>query len=128
MKPHLFSRVIAVAAAYDQAMQESLPDEALRKVVAQARGGGLDADVVALLSEVLGMYPVGSTVRLDDGTIGVVVQAPRSPEKRSSPVVRVLQGAGGRLVDLSSPGVRTKIVATVAPETQQINVTHCFLL
>lgn len=127
MKPHLYSRVIAVASAYDLAMQDSLPDEALRKVVAQARGGGLDSDVVSLLSEVVGVYPVGSTVRLSDGNVGVVVQAPKDPSKRSQPVVRVLQGAGGRLVDLSLGG-GLSIVATVPPESQQINVTHCFLL
>ncbi len=128
MKPHLFSRVIAVAAAYDLANQEALPDEALRRVVAQTRTGLLDADVVALLSEALGLYPVGSTVKLSDGTTAVVVQAPRDPSKRASPVVRVLQGTGGRLVDLAQGGGRLSISATVAPETQQINVAHCFLL
>ncbi len=127
MKPHLFSRIIAVASAYDLAVQDALADEALRKVVSQSRTGGLDPDVVALLSEVLGVYPVGSTVRMSDGTTGVVVQAPRDPSKRSSPVVRVLQGAGGRLVDLSIDP-RVKILQTIAPETQQVNVTHCFLL
>ncbi len=75
MKPHLYSRVIAVASSYDLAMQDSLPDEALRKVVAQARGGSLDEDVVSLLSEVVGVYPVGSTVRLSDGNLGVVSNA-----------------------------------------------------
>jgi hypothetical protein len=128
MKPHLFSRVIAVAAAYDLANQDALPDEALRRVVAQSRSGALDADVVALLSEALGLYPVGSTVKLSDGTTAVVVQAPRDPSRRASPVVRVLQGTGGRLVDLAQGGGRLSITATVAPESQQINVAHCFLL
>ncbi|MGZ3453160.1 MAG: hypothetical protein ACXVEF_26365 [Polyangiales bacterium] len=128
MKPHLFSRVIAVASAYDLALQDSLPDEALRRVVSQGKSGALDQDVVALLSEVMGVYPVGSTVRLTDGTLAVVVQAPRDPSKRSSPVVRILQGAGGRLLDLSQPGIKLAITATVPPETQQVNVTHCFLL
>lgn len=127
MKPHLFSRVIAVAAAYNLAMQDSLPDDALRKVVAQARTATLDSDVVALLSEVVGVYPVGSTVRLSDGNVAVVIQAPKDPRKRSSPVVRVLQGAGGRLVDLSVSG-NLQITATLPPETQQVNVAHCFLL
>ena len=129
MKPHLFSRVIAVAAAYDLATQDSLPDEALRRVVALTRGQDpeLDPDVVALLSEVLGLYPVGCTVRLSDGSLGVVVQAPRDPIQRASPVVRML-GEGGRLVDLSAMGGKLRIVATVPPESQQVNVTHCFLL
>lgn len=127
MKPHLFSRVIAVASAYDLALQEALPDEALRRVVAQTRGGGLDPDVVALLSEVVGVYPVGCTVRLSDGNIAVVVQAPKDPRQRSAPVVRVLQGAGGRLVDLSLGGPLS-IVSSVPPEPQQVNVAHCFLL
>jgi hypothetical protein len=128
MKPHLFSRVIAAAAAYDLANQDSLPDEALRRVVAQSRTGGLDGDVVALLSEALGLYPVGSTVKLSDNTVGVVVQAPKDPSRRAMPVVRVLQGAGGRLVDLAQLAGRLSIVATVPPELQQINVAHCFLL
>jgi hypothetical protein len=128
MKPHLFSRVIAVASAYDLALADSLPDEALRRVVSQGKSGALDPDVVALLSEVMGVYPIGSTVRLTDGTLAVVVQAPRDPSKRSSPVVRILQGAGGRLLDLSQPGTKLAISATVPPEVQQVNVTHCFLL
>lgn len=128
MKPHLFSRVIAVASAYDLALADSLPDEALRRVVSQGKSGALDPDVVALLSEVMGVYPIGSTVRLTDGTLAVVVQAPRDPSKRSSPVVRILQGAGGRLLDLSQPGTKLAITSTVPPETQQVNVTHCFLL
>jgi hypothetical protein len=79
----------------------------------------------------VGVYPVGSTVRLSDGNLGVVVQAPKDPTRRSQPVVRVLQGAGGRLVDLSlglSGGRSLSIVSTVPPESQQVNVTHCFLL
>ncbi len=128
MRPHLFSRVIAVATAYDLACQDALPDEALRRVVAQSRTGELDADVVALLSEALGLYPVGSTVRLSDGTTAVVVQAPRDPAQRAAPVVRVLQGAGGRLVELAQVGARVSIAATVPPEAQHINVASCFLL
>ncbi|GAC1581027.1 MAG: hypothetical protein NVS3B20_11840 [Polyangiales bacterium] len=128
LKPHLFSRIIAVAQAYDEANQDSLPDEALRRVVSQARAGTLDNDVVSILSEVLGVYPVGSTVRLSDGSIGVVVRAPAAIAQRALPVVRVMQGTGGRLIDLSDPQVKVRLQATVPPETQQINVTHCFLL
>jgi len=107
---HPFSRVVAVADAYDTLLTDTasrkamLPTAALREIW-RGKGVRFDPVVVQALVNIMGLYPFGSVLQLSDGSLAVVVAQGASREAFSRPGVRVL-AAGGRLrkhetVDLS---------------------------
>ena len=73
----LFSRIVAVADVYDALTTERpyrervLPHEALEIVMASA-GPHLDFELVKIFERRIAPYPIGTTVRLTTGEIGVV--------------------------------------------------------
>ncbi len=73
----LFSRIVAVADVYDALTTRRpyrakvLPHEALEIVMASA-GPHLDFDLVKIFEKRVAPYPIGTTVRLTTGEIGVV--------------------------------------------------------
>lgn len=105
---HPFSRVVAVAAAYDRlagarAGEAPLtPGEALARLVAGA-GSVYDPAAVRALVSIAGLFPEGTAVRLADGRSGIsagVGSAPGSPHW-GRPDVVVLRDAGGKAVEPS---------------------------
>lgn len=102
--PHPASRLVAVADSYD-ALTTRRPyrraETPARAQVILRRGAGSEFDpvMVDLLHRVLGLHPVGSVLRLDDGSLAVVH---RSSEDRTGPVhCLVVRGADG--VALADP-------------------------
>lgn len=86
--PHPASRLVAVADVYD-ALTTRRPyrraETPARAQLILRRGVGTEFDpvMVDLLHLVLGLHPVGSVLRLEDGALGVVH---RSAEDRTGPV------------------------------------------
>lgn len=94
------------------------PSESLRKMAKWSKHGHFDVEVFQAFVKCLGIYPVGSLVRLSSGRIGVVVD---QTGKLVTPCVKVFYSikAGMRippeLVDLSQPGATEKIEAREDP-------------
>ena len=71
---HLFSKIVAVCDAYDAMTtmrpfrREIRPDKALA-VLMQGRGKAYDPGVTKALVAMLGIYPMGAIVTLDDGRL-----------------------------------------------------------
>jgi hypothetical protein len=97
--PHLFSRIVAIAAGYDALTtprpwrRPFLPDEALGIML--ARPEQFDTRLVKVFVNALGLYPVGTLVRLSSGELAVVVYGSSEGERAGRPVVALL-GADGR--------------------------------
>lgn len=132
--PTGFGQLIAVPCAFDLLASPPppckglLPDHALRVVLDQA-GSRFDPRVVRLFAAVVGMYPVGTTVRLSSGEIAVVLEA-ADPSQAARPrvkVVRTAEGPADFLLDLSAPGEKRSVVSSVDPGELEINVPQ-FLL
>ena len=95
------------------------PAESLRNM---ARWGGahLDAKVFGAFVKSLGIYPIGSLVRLQSGRLGVVVE--QSESSLLTPRVRTFFSASSRvyvqpeIVDLARPGCQDRIVSAENPE------------
>ena len=75
-----FHRVLHAADCYDLALfgdrrywLKQRPDRVLRSLL-RRRGKSLSPDLAKLLTRLVGYFPVGSTVELDDGRRGVVVR------------------------------------------------------
>lgn len=99
---HLVSRIVAVADSYDAMTSQrsySAPrtqSEAMR-ILAEDAGVSYDPALVRLFIRALGVYPPRSVVRLSSGDTAIVVQP--SPHDPVLPLVRVIAGDGGHLVE-----------------------------
>jgi HD-GYP domain-containing protein (c-di-GMP phosphodiesterase class II) len=99
---HPISRIVSVAEAYDDLTTPGsfqaplLPDEALTLLL-QGQPRPFDPVVLALLVNLLGLYPPGTAVLLDTGAIGVVVHP--NPDQASRPVIAIVRDAQGENVD-----------------------------
>lgn len=121
---HPFSRIVSVADAFD-ALTTRRPwregytaDEALRILMKEA-GTKYDPLVVRVLVNLMGIYPLGSVVRLESGEIAVVYHNSNDPQFFEKPWVKVVRDPAGEkvrrtvirnLADESGPG--GTIVAT----------------
>lgn len=118
----LFARMGAICDVYDAITsnrpykQGWCPADSLRRMAAW-RGGHLDAQLFAAFVKCLGIYPLGTLVRLQSERLAVVVgQVPGKP--LTSPTVRVFFSirAGTciapSVIDLAAPGCQERIVST----------------
>lgn len=120
----LFARMGAVCDVYDAITSNRPykagwdPAESLRRM-AEWTQGHFDAQVFQAFVKSLGIYPIGSLLRLASGRLGIVVE--QSPNSLLTPLVKVFFStkANARIrpeiVDLSRPGSSEKIVAREDP-------------
>ncbi|MDF1578583.1 MAG: HD domain-containing protein [Desulfobulbales bacterium] len=92
----LFGKIIAIADKYDtltssRAYRRSLlsPDRVLGYMFARA-GIHFDPTLIKVFINILGLYPVGTLLRLDTGDLALVVSSP-SREFSKRPLIRVLE-------------------------------------
>ena len=126
--PHPYSRMISIADRYENLSGGSseagslTPDRGIVQILREA-GSQLDPFFARLFASALGVFPVGSLVRLTDHSVGVVVRPGIDP---FAPVVRLSFDADGNElahrpdVDLSQTNER--IVEVIAPESLNTRV------
>ena len=126
--PTIFSRIVAVAAAFDAATNERAyskarpADEVLRDF-RENEELGFDPVIVKALTNLLGAYPVGSCVILDGREVALVHAANPDPAFVSRPVIRLLTDPEGEwlepapLVDLSDTDEDGQYLRTIVRVT-----------
>ena len=138
----IFSKIVAVADAYDSATTArsyagaESPDVVLRSLK-ENPSHGHDPVLVKALINLLGIYPVGTCVILDTFEVGLVHAANSDATQIHRPVVRVLGDADGHwladppLVDLADTGsdgsFRRSIIKVTDPDKYMINVSDYFV-
>jgi len=92
---HIYAKIVAVANAYDNLVstfdengRRILPHEACERLMAMA-GRQLDRNVLVEFLKTVSVYPTGSSVRLTNKEVGVVVGQHRGLPSR--PIVRVVK-------------------------------------
>ena len=141
-EPSVFSRVIAVAAAFDAATNERAystaqpADEVLRELW-ENESLGYDPVIVKALINLLGIYPVGTCVILDTYELAIVHAANSDASFMHRPIVRVVCDADGLwlepapLVDLADTdekgGHPRSIIKVTSPERYGIQVSDYFV-
>lgn len=133
-KPHLFSRIVAVADAYDALTtirphrDGYLPAEALRILLDETEAR-YDLAIVKLLVNILEVYPQGAPVLLSTGELAIVVQGRSEKELKDRPIVRVLTDTTGNSIrpeqtDLAEQGpeglFRRSITRMLDPEDPRL--------
>src|SRR5262249_6679627 len=136
--PTLFTRLVSIVDTFDAVTSprsyRSQPwpaDEVLRNMRDEP-DWGLDPVLVKAFIHATGIYPIGTLVRLSDGTTAVVAE--QNPEHLESPVVRVvLDKQGARIappttLDLAdtraASAPRLSIVRSVEAATCDIDVSQ----
>jgi putative nucleotidyltransferase with HDIG domain len=95
---NLATQLCSIADVYDamrsqRSYQKAFPTDRILSVLQQNDGSRFDQRLVRRFSQLLGIYPVGNLVRLDDGSLAVVVRV-HAPEP-SKPMVRVVVAPDG---------------------------------
>jgi putative nucleotidyltransferase with HDIG domain len=128
--PHPYSRMVAVADRFENLTHPAddseplTPDRAIVQVLREA-GKTLDPFFARAFAGALGVFPIGSVVRLSDQTVGVVARPGDDP---LAPVVRLLYDERGfeleerPEIDLAAGFVR--IVEVVPAEALNIEVSE----
>ncbi len=95
-RPHLFGRIVAIADCFDALSskrayrkQAQPHDRTLAYLLSQS-GTKFDPVLLKLFINLIGVYPIGSIVRLRSGRVGVVVSSPPEPSRCHRPRVRLL--------------------------------------
>jgi HD-GYP domain-containing protein (c-di-GMP phosphodiesterase class II) len=141
--PGLFSRIVAVADAFDAAtsmrvyQDEPLRAEAVLEEMRDNKSRGQDPLLVKALINVTGIYPVGTLAVLDTHELAVVVAANQDPSQLNRPVIKVIYTEQGMpmseplTVDLAvEPAAgqpSRRIIKTVSPARYDIDVGSYFL-
>ncbi len=123
---HLYSKIVALCDAYDAMTtrrpfrREIRPDKALA-VLMQGRGKAYDPNITKALVAMLGIYPMGAVIVLDDATTAVVFRV--NSDDLLHPRVKILADAAGRWYD--EPEVLD--LRLVDPSTGQFarSITDC---
>ncbi len=131
----LFTRIVSITDTFDAMttkriyQRQFLPSEALAIL---QKGGGTRYDplLVKAFINCMGVFPIGSTVLVTTGELGVVVESNPDPDRAHQPKVKVVTDAKRsliepQLVDLSHPNQANRaIVKCVDPEVFGINSAH----
>lgn len=127
---HPLTRLVAVADRYETLTQRKplgagmRADLALHQLLNTA---DLDQRACKLLVRTLGMFPVGSTVRLSTGETAIVMDVSDDPRFIKEPRVMLVSDAHGNPLDrtpLTLAGSGRHIVGTVEADALDLNVGH----
>ena len=119
--PTLFSRIVAVADAFDAGTSvrsyqfEPWPPDAVLQEMRDNPKRGFDTLIVKVLITATGVYPVGTLVILDTHELAIVSQVNPDPDLLHRPKVRVISDPVG--LPLTEP--RTIDLAEADPDTGQ---------
>lgn len=124
----LTTRIVQIADTYDVLCGRDgvvgSPDLVLAFML-QGTGERFDRGLLKIFARVVGVYPPGTAVRLNDGAIAVVVRPNRRQDGLDRPTVRIVVAPDGtavtppELVDLAMS--RGEVVETVDPSTHGID-------
>jgi HD-GYP domain-containing protein (c-di-GMP phosphodiesterase class II) len=140
--PSVFSRIVAVASAFDAATNDrgyhpaSPPDAVLRELW-ENKSLGYDPVIVKALINLLGIYPVGTCVILDTYELAIVHAANSDSAYIHRPIVRLLCDGDGTwlspppLIDLAATNDQgafsRSIIKVTSPEKYGIRVSDYFV-
>lgn len=104
---HTYAQIVGAAAAYDAMVTDrpyrkgKLPYYAMETLLKQVQVGRFDSRIVRALLKTLGLFPVGSWVKLTDGSTARVIGA--NGERFTRPVVSIVLDEGGTQLDVPRP-------------------------
>ncbi len=135
---NFYSKVVAIADAYDAMttnrvyQRAMLPTVAL-KILMDNAGTKFDPLLVKAFVATVGIYPVGTLVRLNTQELAVVVEVNKDPQKLALPKIQIVANAKGNhieqgheidLAEQNGSAHSVSIEDVLHPEDFSINVAH----
>ena len=101
-KLNVCTMVVTIADVFDalrsnRVYREGLPSERIRSIMLQQESPAYDATLLRRFVNLVGLYPIGTLVRLDTEEVGVVVK--EHPSDPFRPQVKVLLDRAGELCE-----------------------------
>jgi putative nucleotidyltransferase with HDIG domain len=131
---HPYSQILTVCDAYDALttlrvyQTPNNPVEAI-KIMMNLSGRHFEPETLKAFLGMIGLYPVGTMVRLSTNEIGIVTKV--TPEEPASPVTKIIYDKDGNTLndpfdlDLSKHS-DVSILATVNPATANVELSNFF--
>ncbi len=134
VQPHLFSQIVSLADSYEALTAARVyysvqmpPDEAIR-ILMKKRGIAFNPVLVKAFVNMIGIFPIGTLLKLSSGEVGLVLHQTRDlmrprvllltkfdgSEKESGVEISLLETAGGKY--------KRDVVGTINPHTANINI------
>jgi putative nucleotidyltransferase with HDIG domain len=131
---HPYSQILTICDAYDALttlrvyQTPNNPVEAV-KIMMNLSGRHFDPDTLKSFLDMVGLYPVGTMVRLSSNEISIVTKV--FPDKPISPTVKIIYDKDGNTlddqIDLDLSTVEdVHIIATVNPATANVELANFF--
>lgn len=104
---HILARILGAADMFTALTEERpyrrplAPYAAMECMVRLARSRDVDPEVVRSMLKVMCLFPIGSLVTLDDGSVAQILR--RNGEKYATPIIQRLQDSEGNLVSAENP-------------------------
>ncbi len=103
---NFYSKVVAIADAYDamttnRVYQKALLPTAALKILMDYAGTRFDPLLVKAFVNTVGIYPVGTLLKLQSGRLAMVTTTNRDPAKLALPKIRILTDEKGQKLDSS---------------------------
>ena len=130
------AQIIGIVDFYDGmvshrgAKPNMIPHDAVRQLFLAGESGLFEKSLVEIMIRSIGVYPIGSLVRLNTGEQAVVIGA--NPQQRLKPIIKVTSDAQGRSyaaplhIDLANPSSHEHTVRSVLrvldPVQERINI------
>jgi HD-GYP domain-containing protein (c-di-GMP phosphodiesterase class II) len=122
----VLSRIISIVDRYDAMtssrvyrQQPIAPHKALA-IMFHSQQNQHDKGILRYFMNMLGIFPLGTVVRLSDDSLGVVVGCPREPELRHFPMVKMILDPDGR----PASGEKLDLAATAKdPDPMRVEET-----
>ncbi|GAA4503043.1 HD-GYP domain-containing protein [Pseudaeromonas paramecii] len=126
-----YARMASVVDVYDaltadRCYKPGMPASQALRILLQGAGSQFDSQLVAQFIKCLGIYPVGSLVKLDSGRLALVME--RNDKTPLQPLVKILYSTKSsaylevRLLDLSRPGETDRIESAADPRHYGIDL------
>ncbi len=131
--PHPFSQIVAIADAYDALTSVRVyysiskpPDDAVRVLLGK-RGSSFNPMLVKAFVNMIGIFPIGTLLRLDTGEAGLVVHQTLDLLRPKVLLLRTFDGTEKEevsLLEMEKARYKRTIVDTLDPNTMKIDLAQ----
>jgi HD-GYP domain-containing protein (c-di-GMP phosphodiesterase class II) len=132
---HPFSRIVAIADAYDALTSLRIyfkiprpPDEAV-KILLSKRGTAFDPVLVKAFVNMVGIFPIGTLLRLNTGETGLVIRQTRDLLRPRVLLLTIFDGSEKdevSLVEMDGGGYKRSAIGTIDPNLLKVDVSRYF--
>ncbi|MCB0308620.1 MAG: HD-GYP domain-containing protein [Bdellovibrionales bacterium] len=125
---NFYSKIVAIADAYDamttnRVYQKAMLPTIALKILMDNAGTKFDPLLVKAFVNTVGIYPVGSTLELTDGTLAIVVNVHKDPSLLEKPLIKIVSDSAKNIID-NGPEIDLSNIDTVAPGLSISKAVH----